>query len=305
MVRVCIAGVGGVGGTLGGVFGENRETELSLVARGKRKESLIEKGLVLHSDLYGEHCVKAACVAEDGKYLPLQDMIFICVKNYSLRQIAEQIRPCIGQDTVLVPVMNGIEACEVLEELFPGNAVVNGVIYTISSANEDFSITQSGWNSRLAVGTRHTDERHMKAAESVFDYVRSTGFKCTLSEDAMAEMWAKFIQNCGFNIITARYLINAGDFMSDEVYVRDLRALFQEAYDVACAYGISLPENTVEERVIYNTQKQIPTATSSLRRDVEAGRPNELDTFLGALIRKADARGIAVPVSKEYFEKMK
>ena len=157
----------------------------------------------------------------------------------------------------------------------------------------------------MIVGTRFHDDRHIAAAKKVYEYVSGTGYHCSYSEDAYAEMWIKFIQNCGFNTITTRYLTNAGEIRENETYKNDLQSLFQETYNVALACGAKLPPDTVQQRMDFITVQQVPSATSSMRRDVEAGRKTEIDTFLGALIRKAETHNIPVPVARKYYDEIK
>ena len=81
--KIAVVGIGGVGGFLAGAIGSTYEEQLTLVARGARKEILKEQGLVLHSDLRGEICVHPHAVVT-AQELEEQNVIFLCVKNYSL-----------------------------------------------------------------------------------------------------------------------------------------------------------------------------------------------------------------------------
>lgn len=138
--RIAVIGIGGVGGYMAGMLAK-AYPHVTMVARGARAESICEKGLVLHSDYKGE------IVARPERVVPVtemgeQDYIFICVKNYSLAEVCESIRDMVTEDTVIVPVMNGVDPGERIRTLIGRGTVVDSLIYTVAFANRDFSISQ-------------------------------------------------------------------------------------------------------------------------------------------------------------------
>ena len=105
--KIAVIGIGGVGGYIAGMLAK-AYPHVTMVARGARAESIRKNGLVLHSDYKGEIVARperVASVREMGQ----QDYIFICVKNYSLEDVCESIRDMVTEDTVIIPVMNGVD----------------------------------------------------------------------------------------------------------------------------------------------------------------------------------------------------
>ena len=303
--KICVAGVGAIGTLLAAMLGKKYSESLSVIARGKRAESFRERGLVLHSDFYGEVVSRPSKVAADGTELGIQDYILVCVKNYSLGDIAEKIAPCIGPDTVILPVMNGIEPGDRLRKCFPKAKVLDSVIYTITGAQEDYSAKQSGTYTYMFLGTKEKSSEASAAAHNLYDIFKSVDFDCRFAEDIEAEIWRKYILNCAFNTITARYKTSIGPIREDKEKLKDIRGLFEEAYAVSKAKGIKLPENLIEKQFTFMTTKQSLKATSSMERDVSAGRPTELDAFLGSLIRTAKEYNVEVPVCTRYYNELK
>ena len=115
---------------------------------------------------------------------------------------------------------------------------------------------------------------------------------------------AEVMQNCAYNTVTARYLINSGVIQNSPELGRDIHDLLEETYCTALACGVKMPEDAVEQKYRHTMFRQDPSATSSMRRDAEAGRRTELDTFLGALIRRAEAHGVEVPTARRYYAEM-
>ncbi|MBQ7534740.1 MAG: 2-dehydropantoate 2-reductase [Stomatobaculum sp.] len=303
-LKICIAGVGAVGGLLAGVIGRKYAESLTLIARGKRAEVLKEKGLVLKSEFYGDSVVHPACIAENGEGIGIQDVVLVCVKNYSLDKIAEQIRPCIGPDTIVAAVMNGVEPGDRLRKLFPEANVCDALIYTTSGAKEDCSVLQTGAYSYIFVGSKLKEERRIEGAKTLDRILREGGFDSRYAEDIEARIWEKFILNCGFNIVTARYLTDSDTIRKNENMKKDLLALMQEAEAVGRAEGVAFEGSPAERGFEHCMTVQKPDATSSMRRDAEAKRPMELDAFLGAVSRKAKEHGIDVPVTERYFKEL-
>lgn len=127
--KIAVIGIGGVGGYIAGLLAK-AYPHVTMVARGARAESIRKKGLVLHSDYKGE------IVAKPERVVPIQDMgqqdyIFICVKNYSLAEVCESIRDMVTDDTVIIPVMNGVDPGENIRRLVGKGTVVDSLIYTV------------------------------------------------------------------------------------------------------------------------------------------------------------------------------
>ncbi len=299
--RICVAGVGAIGTVMAAMIGQRYASSLSLIARGKRAQALKEEGLVLHSQFYGERSAFPAAVSDRAEDLGMQDFVLICVKNYSLEKMAEGLRPCIGPDTVIVPVMNGIEASGRLREMFPESIIADAVIYCATGINDDFSAVQRGNYAHIFIGSEDPDRRQQEGALSLHRMLESAGFDSRFTERIISEKWQKFVHNCAFNTITARYGITSGQLRRDETCRRDLRRILTEGYRTALACGIEMPEDFVDRKFDFTTRVQAESATSSMKQDVDAGRPTELDAFLGALIRKADLCGLEVPAAREYY----
>ena len=99
--KAAVVGIGGVGGYLAGMLGRVCP-HLTLAARGGRRDSLLEKGLVLHSDYKGEIMIRPERVVPIEE-MGQQDYIFVCVKNYSLEEVCRELGNAVTDETVLIP----------------------------------------------------------------------------------------------------------------------------------------------------------------------------------------------------------
>ena len=305
MKKIMVVGVGGVGGVLAANLVKKYGESVSLIARGPRRESLRQNGLTLHSDLYGEFTVHPACIEEDPALCGVQDLILICVKNGGLQKVCQQISPVVGEHTAVMAVMNGVSAGQELAQSLGKGVLVDSVIYTVSSAGSDYSITQKGSYTYLNIGSHTDSEEGKKATQEIADLLNAAGVDCKVSRNVQAAIWKKYVLNCAFNVATARWGYTIGQLAADAAKRADCRALMAEAAAVAAKMGVPLPEDLVDKHMVTMMENTTPNSDSSLSRDFDAGKVGEMEVFSGYIVRKAAELGVPAPVSREYYEGLK
>lgn len=291
-MKVTIVGVGGVGGLLAGALIRRYGADVSLIARGKRLQDLKENGLTLRSDAYGNFSVQPACVTEDPSSLPVQDAVLVCVKNGGLQKAAEQIAPMVDENTLVLPVMNGVSASGNLTRMLGKGRVLDSVIYTVSSV-ENGVIDQKGNFTQIFMGGN--------GAEELAAWLQGAGIEAIVAEDVRAATWSKYVLNCAYNVVTARWGITIGDIKHSEKLRGEYRSLMEEAWRVGRADGVNLPDTLVDQHMV-RLMNCTDDSTSSLSRDFEAGIVGEMDIFTGEVVRLADRYGVDVPVSRDYLK---
>ena len=302
--KIAVVGIGGVGGFLAGAIGEAHAEELTLVARDGRLETLKEHGLVLHSDLRGELCIHPHAVVE-AQELEEQDFIFLCVKNYSLEEACGQIRHAVGDNTVVVPVMNGVDPGDRVRAVLGRGIVVDSLIYIVAFIGADGGVVHQGDFARMRIGIKHADEREQQAVAQVSGILTGAGIEHLVADDIELEIWRKYILNCAYNVATAAYDNNIGQLRDDPAKAKEFENLVTEAYEVAKAKGVAVrPEHRDDffDR-FHNVYRS--DATSSLQRDLNAGKRAEIETFSGYLVREAARLGVPAPVSEKMYGLLK
>ena len=299
--KIAVVGIGGVGGYLAGML-IKAFPHVTLVARGGRKQAIEKNGLILHSDYHGEIAVRPERVAASCGELGHQDYIFICVKNYSLEEVCRELAGCVDEETVVIPVMNGADPGERTRRLLGKGVVVDSLIYIVAFANADDSITQQGEFANLRIGIRNADAREKRCVDEVAELLDYAGIDSKTAEDIEREIWRKYILNCAYNVESAYYDNTIGQLRSDPVKAAEYEALVREAFEVAKAKGVQVTQEHVDAILHRFYYELAENATSSLQRDIRAGRQAELDTFGGYLVREAKRLGIQVPVSERMYE---
>ena len=298
--KVAVVGIGGVGGYLAGMLGRACP-HLTLAARGGRRESVLEKGLILHSDYKGEIAVRPEKVVPAGE-MGRQDYIFVCVKNYSLEEVCRELRDAVTDETVLIPVMNGADPGERMRKLLGKGTVVDSLIYIVAFANADYSITQQGDFANLRIGIQDADEREQKKIEEVSELLSAADIDHQVAEDIQSAVWKKYILNCAYNVASAYYDNNIGQLRSDPAKAKEYEALVREAYSVARAKGVNVGQEDVDAILHRFYHELADDATSSLQRDIRDGKQAEIETFSGYIVREGKRLGLDMPVSEKMYE---
>ncbi len=301
--RIAVAGIGGVGGYLAGMLGRVCP-HLTMAVRGDRRESILKNGLVLHSEYKGEINVRpeyAVPVSEMGE----QDYIFVCVKNYSLEDVCREMEHAVTENTVIIPVMNGVDPGERIRKALGKGTVVDSLIYIVAFANKDYSVTHQGDFANLRIGIRNADETQQQKVQEVSDILTGADIDHMIAEDIEVEIWRKYILNCAYNTESAYYDNAIGQLRSDPKKAEEYEALVREAYQVAQAKGVGVRQEHVDAILHRFYHELAENATSSLQRDIRAGKKAEVETFSGYIVREGQRLGIRTPVTEKMYEGLK
>ncbi len=301
--RIAVIGAGGVGGYIAGVMAHSFD-HVTMVLRGERLEYVKNNGFTLHSDHNGEMTVRPERAVTLDDIGP-QDFIFICVKNYSLEDTCRQLAPHVGDDTIIIPVMNGVDPGQRVRSLIGKGTVVESLIYIISFANKDFSVTQQGDFATIKLGINDADEKEKQAVEAVDALLTAANIDHAVAEDITLEIWRKYLLNCGYNVATSYYDYTIGQIRKDPAKREEFDALIDEAASVARVKGVGITQKHTDSIKYKFRNTWADGATSSLQRDICHGRISELETFSGYIVHEAEKLGIPVPVSAKMYEALK
>lgn len=190
MKNYLIAGTGGVGGSIAAFLalaGKN----VTCIARGEHLAAMREHGLRLHSDLKGEHTLHIpACTAEE--YQDKADVIFVCVKGYSVDSITDLIRRAAKPETIVIPILNVYGTGPRIQRLVPGVTVLDGCIYIVGFVSGKGEITQMGKIFRLVYGAHKGTVVPRETLEEVQRDLQESGIKAEISDDINRDTFVKW-----------------------------------------------------------------------------------------------------------------
>jgi 2-dehydropantoate 2-reductase len=290
-MRILVAGAGGVGGYFGGLLAQAGHT-VSFLARGAHREAIERQGLVVRS-LHGDFTLRPARLAASPEALGPQEAIVVAVKHYDLAPAARQLTAAAGEQSRVVPLLNGVDAHRILAERFGRGQVVGGTCSIASRIEAPGVIRQESRLRRIAVG--RLDGLPDPVLDELVSAWRAAGVQADQSASIVDELWLKMVFIDPFGSVTALARAAAGDVRSQPAVRALLLQAMREVEAVGRAAGARLPADCVA-RAMATVDSLEAEVTSSLQRDVAAGRRFELEAFSGTILRLAGEHGIEVPV---------
>ena len=297
-----IAGTGGVGGSIA-AFLALAGKDVTCIARGEHLTAIRQNGLKLHSDLKGEHTLHLpACTAEE--YQGKADVIFVCVKGYSVDSITDLIRRAAKTDTVVIPILNVYGTGPRIQRLVPGVTVLDGCIYIVGFVSGKGEITQMGKIFRLVYGAHKGTDVSRDTLLAVKRDLEESGIKADLSDDINRDTFVKWSFISAMAVTGAYYDVPMGEVQKPGEIRDTFIGLSRESNELGRRLGIDLPTDLVE----YNLKvidKLDPHSTASMQKDLARGHESEVQGLLFDLIDAAEAHGVNIPTYRRVAEKFK
>lgn len=301
-LKYLIAGTGGVGGSIA-AFLSLAGKDVTCIARGEHLAALRQRGLLLHSDLKGEHTLKVkASTAEEfqGK----ADVIFVCVKGYSVDSITELIKRAAHKDTVVIPILNVYGTGPRIQRLVPGVTVLDGCIYIVGFVSGKGEITQMGKIFRLVYGAHRGTIVPNGLLEAIQSDMHESGIKAEISPDINRDTFVKWSFISAMAVTGAYYDVPMGEVQKPGKIRDTFIGLSRESAALGKKLGIDFKEDVIE----YNLKvidKLAPESTASMQKDMAKGHQSEVQGLLFDMIAAAEEHGIDTPTYRMVAEKFK
>ena len=295
-----IAGTGGVGGSIA-AFLALAGKDVACIARGEHLAAIRTHGLRLHSDLKGEHTLHIpACTAEE--YTGKADVIFVCVKGYSVDSITDLIRRAAKPDTVVIPILNVYGTGPRIQRLVPDLTVLDGCIYIVGFVSGKGEITQMGRIFRLVYGAHRGTQVSRERLEAVKHDLEESGIKADLSDDIDRDTFVKWSFISAMAVTGAYYDVPMGEVQKPGQVRDTFIGLSRESAELGRKLGIDIPDNLVEYNLMV-MDKLDPHSTASMQKDLARGHESEVQGLLFDLIDAAEAHGVDIPTYRLVAQK--
>ncbi len=313
-MKIAIFGVGAVGGFIGGRLAR-AGYDPTLIARGERLKAYRDNGLTLVDlDKATQHDLQAT---NDTSSVGSQDLVLVGAKAHTIPGAVAQIKPLIGDATIVVPMINGIPFWYFhgfsdhwpkrhLNAVDPGGKVWSGlgiekvlgcVVYVMNTSPEPGVVQNHGKEAKLTLG--EPSGRISARAQEVAAMFSEAGFDAPIVEDIRRDLWIKLWGNLGGNTISAIAEGSCAVLGADPGIRETMAEMMRESVAVAAAYGVELAadedalEEGIERRIEYfRNLGDVPT---SMLQDYQSGRTLELDPIAGAVREMGAIAGVPTP----------
>jgi 2-dehydropantoate 2-reductase len=283
-MSIAVLGAGGVGGLLGALLARI-DDDVTFLTDGPGAEALRERGIEVHSRLFGDFHV---AVQVAGELEPPVDACLVAVKAFDLEASLRRIAPEALGSGLLVPFLNGFEHIGLLRDRYPNGRVVPASIRVESARVSAGHIRQSSPFAPIELAVRPDVEDDVRR---LGDHLQRAGVEVTLRVDEAGVLWDKFVFLAPLALLTTHANAPAGVVRTER---RDeLTAVVREVASVARAEGADVdPAATIAA-----LDGVHETMTSSMQRDAAEGRTLELEAIGGSILRAAARMGVEVPVT--------
>ncbi len=282
---VAVIGAGAVGCFFGGMLARFG-VPVTLIGRQPHVAAITRDGLLLETLRFRE-VVPIAATTEIGALRDAQIILF-CVKTLDTEVVAREIQPLLQPGASVISLQNGVDNVTRIYSA-SGIAAIPAVVYVACAMVAPGHVKHSG-RGDLIIG----DTPASAAIATLFERAE---VPCRISESIAADLWMKLIMNCAFNAISALSCSQYGPIVDFPPTRSLVASIVGEAVAVAQAEGIILPEAAIVEDAL-KLGRDMAGATSSTAQDIARGRPTEIDSLNGYLVRRGAQLGVAVPVNR-------
>jgi 2-dehydropantoate 2-reductase len=300
--NIIIAGIGAVGGFFGGKlaahYAEAPKADIFFLARGENEKKIRQDGLRLETTR-GNLLARPAGISSAPADFPVADLIVLCTKSYDLEQSIAQLMPCIGPQTILLPLLNGVDNRERILKLLPENEVWDGCVFIVSRLAEPGLIRETGNISKLLFGhPKGGTAEQLSWAEELF---RQAGIDAYLSDHILQDIWGKFSFISPVATLTSYLDTSIGHILRSPKELDLQQTLMKELQSVAAAKGIALPADIVEKNI--QLMATVPDeSTSSMHTDYLNSKNTEVESLTGYVVKQGHELQVPTPTYEKMYK---
>jgi 2-dehydropantoate 2-reductase len=292
-LKIAVVGAGAMGSVYAAILGSAENDVWAVDTWVDHIEAIRTRGLTVEG-ASGDRTVRIHATSEPAE-VGVCDLVVIATKAFDVDAAAHAAKPIVGNDTVVLPIQNGLGSADRIAAILGDERVAIGVAGGFgASVVGPGRVHHNGWE-LLRLG-----ERHGPATDRIRRIARvweEAGFRVRAYDDVDQLVWEKLICNVCFSGTCAILERPIGEVLDDRAAWHVASSCATEAYEVARARGIKLD---FDDPVAYVRAfgERIPRARPSMLLDLIAGRPTEIDVINGAIPPEARRIGLTAPVNE-------
>lgn len=301
-MKYLVIGAGGAGGVLGAALAE-KGCDVSLIARGSHLQAIREKGLIIHQ-LWDEQEITVPIPAfSEEEYKDTPDVIFVCVKGYSIPDIIPFLERVSTPETVILPILNIYTTGETLRGLLPERYVIDGCIYVSSNIEAPGKILKHSKILRVIFGPGKDQEKR-PVLSNLESELNHAGVRGICSDHIRRDALRKFCYVSPIGAAGLYFGATAGDFRREgperELYIGMMREIEALASAMGCVFDTDVISANLDI-----VEHQPPEATTSLQRDVLAGGPSEIQGLIFDVPETGARYGLEMPLYQKVADALR
>jgi len=290
--KTYLCGLGAIGGAYGSALHAADPDGLKVIAGGERLARHAANGVIIN----GSPIRFTYIQPEAGG--PAADLILIAVKRHQLEQTIRDIRNFVGEHTVILSLLNGIDSEEIIGREYGMEKLLYSFVIGTDGVREDHNIRFTTLGS-IVFGERENAVHSPKVA-AVKAYFERTRIPHRVPQDMLRELWWKFMMNVGINQTSAILRATYGSYQKIREARDIMRMACMEVVRVAEKVGIHLQEEDID--AYFEIMSRLaPEGKTSMLQDIEAGRKTEVESFAGTVIELGRKYDVPTPVNEMLY----
>ncbi len=294
MATVAVIGAGAVGSYYGARLAQAGHDVRFLLRRDY--EAVAERGLRIESH-HGDFVIERPTIARDPGAIGPVDWVLCGLKTTSLDAAPALIGPCLGPETRVLAIMNGLGVEESLAAVLGADRIFGGLAFTCINRGKPGTIHHYEYG-QLGIAHLRDDPAELERAHALW---RDAAVEVSTAPSLVRARWEKLCWNVPFNGLT----VAAGGVTTEAIVTnpalrQEARALMEEviaAGNAALAAHASagrIDGVAVIARMFALTDVMGPYRPSTLIDYLE-GRAIEVDAIFAEPARRARALGVPTP----------
>jgi 2-dehydropantoate 2-reductase len=299
-MRIGVMATGAVGGYFGARLAATGHS-VGFIARGRNLEAIRTQGLRIESVL-GDLHLPAPMVASDPAEIGPVDVLLFTVKLWDIESAARQALPMVDENTLVIPLQNGVDSAERLAPILGAEAVTPGCAYIAATLSAPGIVRHTSKFARMIVGRSDGDSDPRLTAFA--DAAKAAGIDVSVSPAIEKERWQKFVFLVGLSGATASTRLPLGPILADPDTQAFFHSLMREVVAVGRAKGVALAPDFADDRLEFGKSSP-PTFKASMLHDLENGNRLELDWLAGRVVQLGRQLGVSTPWNEAVYAILK
>lgn len=280
-MRILVVGAGATGGYFGGRLLQIGQ-DVTFLVRPARASALEQHGLAIRSAL-GDAAMTVPTITADQLRAPY-DLVLLSCKAYHLPQVVADIAPAVGEDTAILPLLNGMRHLDVLDARFGASRVLGGLCVIAATLGTEGEIRHLNRSHSLTFGER--DGSRSMRVEQIARAMEGANFESRPSTTVLQDMWDKWVFLASLAGITCLMRAPVGDIVAAPGGLDAMLAILEDCRQVAADNGHA-PSESVLAKARGVLTEEGSMLSASMMRDLEHGKAIEADHVIGDLIARA------------------
>ena len=239
--KIAISGIGAVGGYYGGLlaarYKDSEDIDIYFISRGENLKEIRENGIEVKNTFLTIKAKPTLATDNPAEIGPV-DYLFCCTKSYDLEENIAQLTPVIGPNTVIIPLLNGANITERIQQLLPNNEIWKGCVYIGSRLVRPGRVEKFTIKDRMFFGSKEAPTKRQKELQDILANAR---ILTTIPDNIDLEIWKKFFMISTAATITSYFNETIGEVINNHIDL--FITLGYELKSVAVAKGIPLPND--------------------------------------------------------------